>query len=278
PRVPRRLGARGAEHRETRHVQRVARHVAAEADEFALELQWTGARIGLLLERVEDDALRRVGYRDLQQIAAAHPSHRDAIVEEQSARVLLADAPALEAGAREDEELRIDRQVERREGGGQVAALLVEGELQLAVLQLLVDVDDGVARRRRRIFDGGIVGRPHERARPLARDRHGEADERKQADRRGEGNSKRHSLVVHPRWRWYSATSARRLSLVRTAVGSPGSVVSRNRSGSVSSSGVQPASRLNCCLAAMIRRAVSRSSVASTSQPVTSRSMSAASP
>ena len=58
-------------------------------------------------------------------------------------------------------------------------------------------------------------------------------------------------------------------TLVRTASGSSLSGVSRNRSGSVSSSSVHPASRLNRAFVSTMRLALARSSSEVTSHPVT---------
>ena len=61
-----------------------------------------------LVERVKDGALLLVVRRDLDDFAVAYPPERNAVVEEQGARVRFVDSFALKAGRREDQHLRID--------------------------------------------------------------------------------------------------------------------------------------------------------------------------
>src|SRR5262245_12541583 len=114
-RVLRGFGTRRAEHQQARNAERVARHVAPEADERALELRWTCRIVLALVERVEHDALGLVVRRHFEKVAAANPAERHAVVEEQRARVLLRNALALQADPREHQQLRIDRKLQRLE-------------------------------------------------------------------------------------------------------------------------------------------------------------------
>ena len=86
--------------------------MAPQADEGAFELRRT-RDIGPLVERVKHDAGGFVVRRDLEDVAPAHPSERNAIVEEHGARVLFTDLLSLQAGPREDQQLRIDRDLQR---------------------------------------------------------------------------------------------------------------------------------------------------------------------
>ena len=91
------------------------------------------------------------------------------IVEEDGARILIADTTALQAATREDEQLRIYGNLQRVEGGLQKAAARVEAELCAPVLQLPVDVEHCVIEAGRGIRDGGIFERASERAGVLSK-------------------------------------------------------------------------------------------------------------
>ena len=82
----------------------------------------------MLIERVEDSALREILRRELEHLAAAHPAHRHGVVEVERPRVGGADARRLEAGLRVDEQLRLERHVQFVEDRVQIAADRVEGE------------------------------------------------------------------------------------------------------------------------------------------------------
>ena len=94
-----------AEHQQAGHAERIARHVTPQALEGPLELRRAGRRIGTLFERVKHDAGGLVVSGHFDDVTAAHPAERDAIVEEQRAGILFVDPPSLQAGAREDQQL-----------------------------------------------------------------------------------------------------------------------------------------------------------------------------
>ena len=153
----------------------------------------------------------------------------------------------------------------------QVESLLAQDRLRPVFLFDAVRTRRVSARRDAR----GRSGPAHAAQSQYARGLRSGAARRAVAGRSGRASAGRRAAEAgpdvryQPRWRWYSATSASRRSRLSDAAGSFGSGVLRKRSGSVSSAGVQPASRLNSRLAATMRRAVSRSSSPVTSQPVT---------
>src|SRR5689334_12642339 len=84
----------------------------------AAERQRSGAR---LRQGVEDRALSRVVGRELQDLAATYPAHRDLIVEVDGPRIRRSDTRGLEAGFREDQQLRLHRDIERLQNRAQVS-------------------------------------------------------------------------------------------------------------------------------------------------------------
>ena len=121
--------------------------MTAQADEGALELRRTGRRVGALVEGVEHDAGGLVVCCDFDNVAVAHPAERDAVVEKQRSRILFADPLALQAGAREDEQLRIHRNLQRVERGPKESAAPVEREAHGPVPKLPVQAGDVVIHR-----------------------------------------------------------------------------------------------------------------------------------
>src|SRR5262245_3481791 len=87
-----------AEHQKAGHAECVSRHMAAEAFEGTRELR-RGRTLGGLPKLVEDDPLRSVVRGDLDHLAVAHPSKRDAVVEVQRTRILIVDQSSLQASA-----------------------------------------------------------------------------------------------------------------------------------------------------------------------------------
>ena len=85
-----------------------------------------GARIGTLVEGVEHNSVRLVVRGHLEHVAAAHPSERHAVVEEQRARILFANPLSLQAEAREDEQLRINGKLQGVERRRQETAVAIE--------------------------------------------------------------------------------------------------------------------------------------------------------
>jgi hypothetical protein len=73
--------------------------VTTQAYEGPLELRRAGRRIGTLLEGIKHDSGGLVVSGYLEKVTAAHPSERDAVVEEQRAGILFVDPPSLQAGA-----------------------------------------------------------------------------------------------------------------------------------------------------------------------------------
>jgi hypothetical protein len=143
----RRLRARRAEHQQARHAERIDGHVTTQADEGALELRRTGRRVGALIEGVEHDAGGLVVRRDFDDVAVAHPAERDAVVEKQRSWILFADPLALQAGAREDEQLRIRRNLQRVKRRPKKSAAPLEREAHRPLPKLSVHVGDVVIDR-----------------------------------------------------------------------------------------------------------------------------------
>src|SRR5205823_2835939 len=133
--------------------------------------------VGPLLKLVEHHAGRRIVRGDFDHVAAADPAERDAVVEKQRARILLADPPSLQARPREDEQLRVHRKPQRVERRLQESAAAVERELQRTVLKLPVHVHDGVVQWSRRIRNRRVVGRSLEDAGMLGLDKRPQAAE-----------------------------------------------------------------------------------------------------
>ena len=112
PRHRRAVGrGRDAPDEESRNAERRHRVVTAEASLFAQELR---RRHEALRQHVEHRALPGIVRRDLDE-PAAHPRHHDRIVEVDRARVVRLDPRALQARRRKDDDLRLDRHVERPE-------------------------------------------------------------------------------------------------------------------------------------------------------------------
>src|SRR5215510_645009 len=102
------IGACRAEHQKPGHAERVTGAMTAQTLEGALELRGSASRVLTLIEGVEHDARRRVVRRNLEDRRVAHPPDRDAIVEVDRTGTLLVDKLALQAGTREDQQLRIN--------------------------------------------------------------------------------------------------------------------------------------------------------------------------
>src|SRR5262249_38746645 len=143
---------------------------------------------------VEHDTVGLVVSSDLEDVAPAHPAECHAIVEEQSARILLADSTPLQAAARKDEQLRIDWELQRLKRRLQVPAAAVERELDRPILEFLVQVGDDVVERRFRIVDCRVVWRPHEGTGTLGVDGRPHADKYEKAKFNGEKGSPAHRL------------------------------------------------------------------------------------
>ena len=99
----------GSQHQRARHRERVPGEMARQTVVIAREPRRTVRR---LRERVVNGPLRRILCGDFQDVAAAHPTDGNAIVEVDGARIFVVDLPRLEARFRVDEHLRFDGQVE----------------------------------------------------------------------------------------------------------------------------------------------------------------------
>jgi hypothetical protein len=144
-----RVRAAGTEHQQAWHTEGIPGHVTPEALEGALELRRARRRVGTLFKCVEHHTGRFVVSGDLEDITASHPAERDAVVEEQRARILFADESSLQACTREDEQLRVHGKLQRLERRAEESTSALEGELKGSVLQLLVHVNDDIVQRRR---------------------------------------------------------------------------------------------------------------------------------
>src|SRR6185369_7198249 len=111
---------------------RVERVVAGEAVVAPDEVRLADQRF---LQRVEDDALRRILRRKLDE-AAAHPANRDLIAEEQRPWIPRVDASGLNAVGVEDDDLRFERHLQRVEHRPQIARRPVAPERQSSVAYL----------------------------------------------------------------------------------------------------------------------------------------------
>ena len=119
-----------------------------------------------LLQRVEDNALRRILRGELDE-TAAHPADRDTIVEEQRPRVRRGDPPPLHAVGIEDHDLRFHGHVQSVEHGSQIAGRPIALQHDGAVAHLLRDLAHRVVRRLRignRRMPGPIRKRAAQRA------------------------------------------------------------------------------------------------------------------
>src|SRR4030095_11083554 len=98
----------------------------------------------------------------VEEISPAHPAKRDAVIEKNRPRILLADLFALQTRAREHKQLRIDWDLERLNRRSQITGAALECEAQRTRLELTVDVLDDVVDRRGGVVDGRIVSRAAE--------------------------------------------------------------------------------------------------------------------
>jgi hypothetical protein len=99
--------------------------VAHHAGVITFELWYPGFR---LAECVEDRALLGILRNDFEHRPAAYPSDRDRVVEEDGARIVRVDSRRLETRLGEDEDLRIDWHLQRRQHRRQISgrSLLLE--------------------------------------------------------------------------------------------------------------------------------------------------------
>ena len=133
--------------------------MTAQARDDAPKLRGVG---GLLIQRVEDDALGGVLRGDFENFTLADIPEDDAVVEKERPGIVRSDQPGLQTGRREHEHLRFDRNVQGLERRLQVAAAAVEREPDRAIPQFLVDGNDGIVERCRAVLDGRVLGRSEE--------------------------------------------------------------------------------------------------------------------
>src|SRR5215467_3133442 len=116
--------------------------MTAQTDEGPFELYGITRSPSVLIERVEHDAGGFVVRGDLDHVAIAHPSERHAVVEEDRPRILFADSFPLQAGARQDLQLRVHRNLQGLERRAQESAAPFERELYVAVSKPSVQIHD----------------------------------------------------------------------------------------------------------------------------------------
>jgi hypothetical protein len=110
----------------------------------------------------KDDALARIVRRQFEHRAAAHPTHGDAVVEVDGARVGAADHRPLLAGLRVDQQLGLDRHVQAIEHRNQIAGRGIERQGCRALLDVAGERRDRVVQRRVQVIDRLIVERSDE--------------------------------------------------------------------------------------------------------------------
>jgi hypothetical protein len=127
----------------------------------------TGALCRPLLERIENDPGLLVVCGNFEQLGVTHPREHDLVIEEQRPRIGGVHQPSLKACVGEDEELRIDRKLQRVDRRLQVSAATFEGQPGRPGLELAIQSFDDVVDRCSGVGDGAVVGRPHELAAAL---------------------------------------------------------------------------------------------------------------
>ena len=150
-----------AHRQHARHAVGLRQQVALQAVGIAAdELRLRAAR---LRYRVEVNALGRVERRRLDRVCALRPRNSNRVVEIHRARGGLADVRALQAVLGEHQRLGRGRNVERLQHRCEIAARhRIERERDLTLLNRLVQPDDDIARRPRRVLDGRMIARyPH---------------------------------------------------------------------------------------------------------------------
>jgi hypothetical protein len=134
----------------------------------------------VLIERVEDCAELRIGGRDFHDRTVLHPADVDIVVEVNRARRPRRDAIELQAGFREDEPLRRDRNLQRAENRREIAAGGVELQRDAPGVDLALKVRHRIRRSSRRIRNRRVVGQRWHLRRGEAAERH-DAGEREKA-------------------------------------------------------------------------------------------------
>jgi hypothetical protein len=112
---------------DTGHAKAVRGEMTREAPVGALEPRGI-TQAGVLLQGLKDDALPRIVRRHLQERRARDVPDDDAIVEVQGARVRRVCERMLDAGFREQQDLRFDRYVELCQHGAEKPRSAVELE------------------------------------------------------------------------------------------------------------------------------------------------------
>src|SRR5262245_17733093 len=120
----------------------------------------------------------------------------------------------LEAGRCVNEQLGIDRKIERVEGGAQISAPALEREMPAAILQLPVDLCDDIVDRCRRIADRRILRRPSEH--PDALRSNGSSDAREKAKSGDNWNQPKTTHYRVERSCWRTSLCTRQLFMSAT--------------------------------------------------------------
>ncbi len=119
---------------------------------------------GGLLQRVEDAAKLRVHLADFHDRRVGNPADVNVVVEKNRTRRLRRNALALKRGFREEQRLRLGRNLQRRQQRVAPAARSgVELELHLAPVDAVLQAHDGAGGRRLVVADGVFLKGHHVR-------------------------------------------------------------------------------------------------------------------
>ncbi len=136
---------------EARHLHRVRRDVAAQTLAAGREHRLHGRVLG---QGIEPGAAARIVHGDFHERRPRHVADDDAIVEVEGAGVLGAGQRLLDAGLREQQQLRRHRDAEGVERGGKIAAPRVVGGTRL---ELAIRLDDQRRHPGRPIVDRRVL-------------------------------------------------------------------------------------------------------------------------
>jgi hypothetical protein len=131
--------------------------VATQARGTPLERR---ARLRLLIERVEDDALLGILDGELEKRRSPDVADGGRVVEIDRARVRGPRIQTLDAGLRHHQQLRFNREMKRVQYRPQVSGSLVELEAQRAVRDPRIQFGDRVVRRLRVVGDRRMPSAP----------------------------------------------------------------------------------------------------------------------
>jgi hypothetical protein len=168
---------RDAAHQQPGHFERRAAVVARQAEIAALDHRLLGRA---LIERVEHDPLPRILRGEFQELGAMDEAERHGVVEVDRPRIARGDSRRLDAGLREQQQLRGGRHAERLEHRRQIPVHGIEGQRGGAALEIGVEPRDPVGGRGREVGDRGLAHQVGGEIRELA-GRRGDCGQRQQS-------------------------------------------------------------------------------------------------